>query len=76
MSKHGTLTLTRRGDIAVATFVVVTCAFWIILAFLIGQTLKADRTDGGVGPSQQITCQEDMACWDCHTMGNGRCGDA
>jgi FkbM family methyltransferase len=21
-----------------------------------------------------ITCQEDMACWDCTTMGNGRCG--
>jgi len=21
-----------------------------------------------------ISCQEDMACWDCETMGNKRCG--
>jgi len=25
---------------------------------------------------QQINCQEDMACWNCHTMGNKICGPA
>jgi hypothetical protein len=35
-----------------------------------------------VGPCWQLahddppssSCEEDMACWDCNTMGNGLCG--
>ncbi len=31
---------------------------------------------GDIHPTQGwiITCQEDMSCWDCETMGNRICG--
>lgn len=27
-----------------------------------------------VGPATSVRCTEDMACWDCETMGNQICG--
>lgn len=27
-----------------------------------------------LGPAMSVRCTEDMACWDCHTMGNHVCG--
>lgn len=31
--------------------------------------------DSYVAPAPSYTCMEDQPCWDCHTMGNGICGN-
>ena len=58
------------SDRNVVTLTLAGCA----LAFLVG-VLTAGW--GVYGPTQDLTerfCAEDMACWDCSTMGNGVCG--
>lgn len=71
------LRLTPRGrrviELTVVTLVlVVTCGFmlWALHREL---TRELDSPSGTI-PPVSITCEEDMPCWDCHTMGNGRCG--
>lgn len=75
------MTLTPRGrtllELALVTLVLVVSALIVIGAYLLGQSWKQDRLDteeAGTIPPVSITCQEDMACWDCHTMGNKECG--
>lgn len=61
--------LTTRG-------IVVLLALGFLVGFFTWQWVWAATVEPGpgLGPSQSITCTEDMACWDCTTMGNGRCG--
>ncbi len=42
------------------------------LAFNCGPVTQADSTEQQ--ECWQITCQEDMSCWDCRSMGNLICG--
>lgn len=58
----------RREHIAtIATL----CAVVAVAAFLAG-FLAAGWVRQADGPT--ATCAEDMACWDCTTMGNRICG--
>jgi hypothetical protein len=66
------MTLTPRGQWVLATLVVILVAILIGWAFSTGQDRKEHRT--GLIPPVSITCQEDMPCWDCNTMGNLKCG--
>ncbi len=38
------------------------CAVFVVLAFT-------------AFPDDRPVCHEDMACWNCETMGNERCGE-
>ena len=55
----------------VAAFLAV-ILMWVALgaAAIIGQEWKQDR----LNVQSLDECQEDMPCWDCTSMGNGRCG--
>lgn len=64
--------LTARGEMVVATLVVIAVAVLIGWAFSTGQDRTQHRT--GLIPPVSVTCQEDMPCWDCTTMGNHKCG--
>jgi hypothetical protein len=69
--------LTSRGENTLVTLVLVTTFVFLAAALIIGQAWKQDRLereDSGTIPPVSITCEEDMPCWDCTTMGNGRCG--
>lgn len=48
----------------------------VMLAVLVAGLVVAWEASDEMGtiPPVSITCAEDMACWDCSTMGNGRCG--
>lgn len=50
-------------------------ALAVIGGLLLGAWL-AGPTDESLAPAvdRRPTCQEDMACWDCETMGNRVCG--
>jgi alkyl hydroperoxide reductase subunit AhpF len=69
--------MTKRGELALVTLVLVLSGVFVLVALVLGQAWKQDRLereDSGTIPPVSITCQEDMPCWDCTTMGNGRCG--
>jgi hypothetical protein len=69
--------LTSRGRFVVGTLVLVALWVWIIASFTVGQAWKQDRLnteDSGTIAPLDITCQEDMPCWDCTSMGNKECG--
>jgi hypothetical protein len=75
------MTLTPKGrrvlELTLVTLVLVVSGLIVIGAYFLGQSWKQDRLtteDAGTIPPVSITCQEDMPCWDCDTMGNGRCG--
>jgi hypothetical protein len=44
----------------------------IVAAFAVGGCRPAPVIR--IGHAIHVTCQEDMPCWDCHTMGNRVCG--
>lgn len=66
------MTLTSRGETVVVTLVLMVTVVFLTGCAIIGQNLKQHRLDSGLIPP--ISCQEDMACWDCTTMGNKECG--
>ncbi len=51
---------------------------YLIGAGLVALTLAADATPAEpvrIGQPAAVRCTEDMSCWNCHTMGNKRCGN-
>ena len=44
------------------------------IAFLV--CVFGPEYDGRGGTTPPATCNEDMPCWDCETMGNRQCGPA
>jgi hypothetical protein len=52
-----------RAALAVALLALVVWAGW-----------TTRNVDSETGRPVHPVCQEDAACWDCHTMGNRICG--
>lgn len=64
-----------RGELLTVTLLLIGSLVFVWGCLVIGQNREADRlTDSGTIPPVEITCQEDMPCWDCSTMGNRECG--
>jgi hypothetical protein len=49
---------------------VISIAAALLLVPLIGNAIDHEQR------THAPTCQEDMSCWDCRTMGNHLCGPA
>ena len=67
-------------DRTLVTLVLVLTVLFLTGMFILGQHWKHQRLQdesGTIPPVEyhdSLTCQEDMPCWDCHTMGNEVCG--
>ena len=68
--------LTPLGTLVVTILSIVALYAFLGAAYIIGQNNVEHRKDFGphLIPPVSITCQEDMPCWDCTTMGNQKCG--
>lgn len=48
---------------------------WLVVVLFMGFFLFLLKPLVGVSTDSQVTIEEDNPRWDCHTMGNGRCGN-
>lgn len=48
---------------------------WLVVVLFMGFFLFLLKPLVGVSTDSQVTIEEDHPRWDCHTMGNGRCGN-
>lgn len=46
----------------------------VLFGFAFGAVVSLMPGPGESWPWQPDVCMEDMACWDCTSMGNGICG--
>lgn len=48
---------------------------WLVVILFMGFFLFLLKPLVGVSTDSQVIIEEDDPRWDCHTMGNGRCGN-
>lgn len=58
----------------VLKLILIPLTFLVLGGFFLGSVLDWTESKAGVRLGEQVTCEEDMPCWDCETMGNRICG--